>query len=79
MFGAGASFDELLDRLHDAGYPVPMWGRAPGQHNVRLHGTGPNGGYDYIGPSLDSVARGVIDCELSCGDKERDAARAKAA
>lgn len=74
MYDAGHTFDQLLDRLHDAGEPAPHWQRAA-NGGVKLYGQLNGKHYDYIAPTLEAAARSVLDLELTASDKEREAAQ----
>lgn len=74
MYGAGDIFDELLDRLHDAGSPPPRWGRKTGTHGVWLNCRLPKGNIERHGDTLDVAARNILLLDLAAPDKEQAAA-----
>lgn len=74
MYGAGETFDELLDRLFDAGGPPPRWGRKTGEHAVWLNCRLPAGHVERHGETLEIAARNILLLDLTVGDKERDEA-----
>lgn len=76
MFGAGEAFDELLDRLHDMGAPPPDCGRVNGRHEVYIACVLPGQSTERIAVTLDAAARAIIDLDLTCPDKDREAAEA---
>lgn len=75
MYGAGPSFDMLLDRLHAMGAPAPRFGRVGGEHAVWLNATLPSGTVERKAATLDQAARAILDLDLTAADKDRDAAQ----
>ncbi len=77
MFGAGPVFDELLSRLHDMGVPPRSvtWGRINGSHDVYIQATLPVGTTERVAPTLDACATAILTLDLSCADRDQQAAQ----
>lgn len=75
MYGAGRSFDELLDRLHAMGAPPPRWGRKVGKHEVWCNVKLPTGNVERLGEDLETAARNILTLDLSADDKDVEAAQ----
>lgn len=73
-FGAGKAFDDLLDELQRMGCPPPTFGRCSGRHDVYIECVLPIGSTERVATTLDAAARAILDLDLTCPDKDQQAA-----